>query len=397
MPIDGVVRQAQEYMHGEDLDGWLLYDYRGMNPIFWDTVGPVSNVTRPCWLWVPRKGPATLLVSFVDQGRFEHLGLPTTLFVSRKDMVDRLAELLAGSDKVAMEYTPLGALPRASKVDAGTLELVRSMGVEVVPSADLVQYATQRWSSEQLDSHVEAAGRLGQIVQEAFRFVGDSLGSGVTELDVAEFIRERYATEGLEGGDGMIVAVNEHASDPHFEPTAESTSKIEPGDWVLIDLWARRRGDDNMFADITWTAFVGDSVPSRHQEVFDVVIGARDAAVAALEQAFRDGRSPQGWELDRVARDHISEAGYGEFFNHRLGHSLGYEGHGNAVNLDGWETHDTRRVIPGIAVTIEPGIYLPEFGVRSEIDVFISDTGPQVTSSVQRSVVLIGPPAGSRQ
>ena len=391
MNIHEVVEQAQEYLRGEDLDGWLLYDYRGMNPIVWDTLGPVANVTRPCWVWVPRQGAARLLVSFVDQGRFAHLGLPTTLFVSRDDMVARLGDLTAASDRVAMEYTPLGALPRASKVDAGTLELVRGFGLEVVPSADLVQYATQRWSPAQLDSHVEAVGKLGRIVQDAFRFIGDSVDAGVTELDVAELIGRRYAEEGLEGGDGTIVAANEHASDPHFEPTAESASKIVRGDWVLIDLWARKRGDGNMFADITWTAFVGDSVPPRHQEVFDVVTGARDAAVAALEKAFAAGQPPAGWEVDRVAREYIDEAGYGEFFNHRLGHSLGYEAHGNAVNLDGWETHDTRRVIPGIAVTIEPGIYLPEFGVRSEIDVYISESGPRVTSPIQRSVVLIDP------
>lgn len=389
MSIEDVVHQAQDYMQNADLAGWLLYDYRGMNPIFGDTIGPVSNVTRPCWLWIPRQGQTSLLVSFVDQGRFEHLGLPTTLFVNRKDMVNRLSELLDGSRRIAMEYTPLGALPRASKVDAGTLELVRASGVEVLPSADLVQYATQRWNREQLASHISAAEKLGQIVQEAFHFIGDSIGSGVTELDVAQFIRRRYQDEELEGGDGMIVAINEHASDPHFEPTMDSESMIGPDDWVLIDLWARNQGADNMFADITWTAFVGDSVPSKHQEVFDVVIGARDAAVAALEQASQRGQSPQGWELDTVARDYISEAGYGEFFNHRLGHSLGHEGHGNAVNLDGWETHDTRRVIPGVAITIEPGIYLPEFGVRSEIDVYISETGPQITTSVQRSVVLI--------
>ena len=178
MTINDVVEQAQEYMRGEDLDGWLLYDYRGMNPIVWDTLGPVANVTRPCWVWVPRQGAARLLVSFVDQGRFSHLGLPTTLFVSRDDMVARLGELIAASDRVVMEYTPLGALPRASKVDAGTLELVHGFGLEVVPSADLVQYATQRWSPAQLDSHVEAVGKLGRIVQDAFRFIGDSVRRG---------------------------------------------------------------------------------------------------------------------------------------------------------------------------------------------------------------------------
>jgi Xaa-Pro aminopeptidase len=190
--------------------------------------------------------------------------------------------------------------------------------------------------------------------------------------------------------DGPAVAANAHASDPHFDPTPEASVVIKRGDWVLIDLWARLAGsDDNMFGDITWTAYVGGIVPPKHQEVFDAVIGGRDAAVSAVERAYKEGRIPQGWELDKVARDFITNAGYGDYFNHRLGHSLGREVHSNAVNLDGWETHDTRELIPGIGFTIEPGIYIPEFGVRSEIDLFISESGPIVTSPVQREVVLI--------
>ena len=389
MSIEAVIQQAQEYMRDQDLEGWLLYDYRGLNPIFWDTVGPISNVTRPCWLWIPSQGDPGLLVSYVDQGRFVHLGIPTTLFVSRWEMTDRLREILSGVRRVAMEYTPQGALPRVSKVDAGTLEMVRNLGVEVVSSADLLQYSTQRWSDEELQTHLAAAEKLGHIVQQAFHHIAESLASKPTEYDVVQFILRRFTDEGLQATDGPVVAVNEHASDPHFEPAAESSSVIKSGDWVLIDLWARLLGSDTMFGDITWTAYVGDSVPPSHQSVFDAVIGARDSAVAELEQAFRDGRVLEGWQLDKVARDYIVEAGYGDYFNHRLGHSLGREVHSNAVNLDGWETHDTRRVIPGIAVTIEPGIYLPEFGVRSEIDVYISDKGPQVTTQIQRSVVLI--------
>ena len=281
-------------------------------------------------------------------------------------------------------------LPRASRVDAGTLELVRSLGVEVVSSADLVQHATQRWSEDQLQSHILAAGKLGAIVREAFAYIGESLASGVTEHEVAEFIRGRFVDEGLEVTDGPVVAVNEHSSDPHFDPTPESSATIEQDDWVLIDLWAKLADEDAMFADLTWTAYVGDRPSEEHQRVFDAVLGARDAALAEIESAFASGRELLGWEVDRVARDYIQGAGYGDYFSHRLGHSLGREVHGNAVNLDGWETHDTRKLIPGIALTIEPGIYLPEFGVRSEIDVFISKNGPQVTTEVQRSVVGIG-------
>ena len=389
MAFELVIRRAQEYMRDRDVEGWLLYDYRGLNGIFWDVVGPIANVTRPCWLWIPLRGEPMLLVSYVDRGRFARLGIPTTLFDSRGDMTEGLGEIIRGAARIAMEYSPQGALPRVSKVDAGTLEMVRGLGVDVVSSADLLQYATQRWSDEQLRSHLVAAERLGHIVREAFRYIGDTLSSGPTEYEVAEFVRRRFGEEGLETSDGPVVAANEHSSDPHFEPTPRSSVAIKAGDWVLIDLWARLRGDDTMFADITWTAYVGDSVPPSHQRVFDAVIGARDAAVAELEQAYRQGRVLEGWQMDAVARDYIARAAYGDYFNHRLGHSLGREVHGNAVNLDGWETHDARQIIPGIAVTIEPGIYLPEFGVRSEIYVFISESGPQVTTPVQRSVVLI--------
>lgn len=387
--LQTVIQQAQEYMQGQDVAGWLLYDYRGMNPIFWDTVGYISNVTRPCWLWIPARGEPRLLVSYVDQGRFAHLGIATTLFVSRASMSRRLEELLKGVRRVAMEYSPLGALPRVSRVDAGTLELVRGLGVEVVSSADLLQYATQRWTPAQLQSHVEAARKLSQIVQEAFAHIGETLELGPTEYGVAEFIRERFVDEGLEVTDGPIVAANQDSSDPHFEPAPQSSAVIRRGDWVLIDLWARLVGEDTMFADITWTGYVGDRVPATHQKVFDIVVGARDAALAELERALRQGRVLQGWEVDKVARDYVTRAGYGAYFNHRLGHSLGREVHSNAVNLDGWETQDSRQVIPGVAVTIEPGIYLPEFGVRSEIDVYISEAGPQVTTDIQRSVVLV--------
>ena len=389
MSIQQVIEQAQEYMRENEVDGWLLYDYRGLNPIFADTVGRVGHVTRPVWLWIPASGDPRLLLSFVDQSRFEHLDIDTTLFINRRDMIAKLRDDLGVSGRVAMEYTPECALPRVSNVDGGTLELVRGLGADVVPSADLLQYATQRWNDEQFASHVYAAEKLSVIVQEAFRYIGDSIESGVTEFDVKQFIRNRFLEEGMIVTDGPAVAVNGHASDPHFDPTPENSATIKRGDWVLIDLWTRLPGEDDMFGDITWTAYVGDDVPDKQREVFDIVIGSRDAALAEIERAFAEGRILEGWQLDKVARDYIEEAGYGDYFNHRLGHSLGREVHSNAVNLDSWETHDTRKLIPGIAVTIEPGIYIPEFGVRSEIDVFISEDGPQVTTQMQRDVVLI--------
>ena len=390
MSIQAVIAQAQEYLSAQNISGWLLYDYRNMNPIFWDTVGIIPNVTRPCWLWIAADAPPQLLVSYVDQGRFTHLGIETALFVSRQDMTAKLGEMLASADRIAMEYSPQGALPRVSRIDAGTLELVRSFGVEVVSSADLLQHATQRWDDEQLRSHLAAANALGKVVQQAFRAHrrhDRRLSNRVRHRGVhqAAVRRRGHGRHGRAGRRG-----DAHAADPHFEPTEENSSVIRRGDWVLIDLWTRQPHEDAMFADITWTAYVGDCVPARHQQVFDAVIGDVTPQWTCWSRRTAEGRTLEGWQLDAAAREYITQAGFGDYFNHRLGHSLGREVHSNAVNLDGWETQDTRKLIPGIAVTVEPGIYLPgEFGVRSEIDLFMGNNGPQITTQVQRDVVLI--------
>ncbi|SVB51373.1 uncharacterized protein METZ01_LOCUS204227 [marine metagenome] len=285
-------------------------------------------------------------------------------------------------------------MPRVSKVDGGTLELIRDIGVDVVSSADLLQYATQRWDDVQLESHMMAANILNKTVKAAFNYIGENIGRGPTEFEVAEFIRSQFTDEGLFSPDGPVVAANAHAADPHFEPTKGTADSIRPGDWVLIDLWgkldSRDTAVDTMYADITWTAFVGTTVPDKQSEVFSCVIGGRDAAFSLLEKAHKEGRKLEGWELDSEAREFITKRGYGDYFSHRLGHSLGREVHSNAVNLDGWETNDTRHLLPRIAVTIEPGIYLPgEFGVRSEIDIFYHEDGPIVTTEMQTEPYLI--------
>ena len=388
--ILGVIAQAQEYMQENKIEGWLLYDYRGMNPIFSDTVGYIPNITRPCWLWIPASSDPKLIVSFVDQNRFEHLGIKAEYWVSRDQMINSLKSHLPQQGKVAMEYSPMGVLPRVTKIDGGTLELIKSLGVEVVTSANLIQYATQRWSKKELNSHLKASEILTSTVKEAFNFIGENIGSNITEFEVAEFIRDRFTKRNLKTPDGPVVAINAHAADPHFEPTESNSVSMQKGDWLLIDLWGRIEDEPSVCADITWTAYIGDKVPSKHREVFNTVIGSRDAAVSLLEKAHTEGRLLQGWEVDAEARNYINNAGYGKYFSHRLGHSLGKEAHGNAVNLDGWETHDTRTVSPKIGFTIEPGIYIPgEFGVRSEIDLFYYESGPMVTTEKQTEPYMI--------
>ncbi len=384
-----IYRTAQEYLSQEGIPGWLVYDYRQANPVFGQVISSSGHVTRPCYFYLPADGEPSLLVHHVDAGKFAESGVKLTVYSSRDSMLTALRGLLSGVSRVAMEYSPENTLPRVSRVDAGTVELVRSIGPQVISSADLMQYATHQWTPEQLADHRATADKLGRIVNEAFAYAGERLAEGVTEFQVAEFIRERFAEEGIASPDGPIVAVNANASDPHYEPSADRTSAITPGDWLLIDLWAKGVAAGSVYADITWVAYAGDTVPQRQQEIFDIVIGARDAALRYLEDAHNRGTAVLGWQADQVAREFIANHGYGEYFTHRLGHSIGFEVHSEAVNLDSFETHDTRRIIPGVCFSIEPGIYLPEFGVRSEIDVFMSAEGPFASSPVQREVVLI--------
>jgi Xaa-Pro dipeptidase len=384
-----IAGQARSFMAERGIGGWLLYDYRYSNPVMWDALGPVAFLTRPCWLWVPVQGEPVLMPSTVDLSRFNDMPVEKRAWSRRDEMIDLVHGAVAGAGKVAMEYSPRAELPRAARVDAGTVELVREAGVEVVSSADLFQYATQRWGPGQLTSHKAAADLLSKIVLEAYAYIGDQLSGGIREHEVADFIRQRFTQEGLAILDGPVVAANANSADPHYEPLSTGSSEIKAGDWVLIDLWSHLEGECTMSADITWTGYVGSDVPAKHREVFNAVIGARDAAVQHLRAAHSQGFVLMGWEMDRVARDHITEAGYGEYFKHRLGHSIGREIHSNAVNLDNYETRDTRQIIPGICFSVEPGIYLPEFGVRSEIDVFLSDDGPVVTTVMQTEPVLV--------
>jgi|FaiFalFF_MnMetaG_3_1042247.scaffolds.fasta_scaffold00171_9 Xaa-Pro aminopeptidase len=388
--MPAVLERARRWLRRHRVDAWLLYDYLGANPVFWALVGRPGMITRPCWLLIPAYGRPRLLAHAVDTAKFRGLGIPLVAFASRADMVRRLRRWLTGMRRVAMEYSPSAALPRVGRVDAGTVELVRSLGVGVVPSGDLFQEAALVWTPEQVESHKEAARLLFGVLQEAFAFLGRDLSGRLTEWDAVGFIRQRYTEVGLESGAGPIVAVNAHSSDPHYEPTPSTAAPVHQGDWVLIDLWARLRGEDTIYADITWVGYAGPEPPPRHQEVFRIVCWARDAALDALRQGWEKGKRLRGWQVDRVARRVIVQAGYGKWFPHRLGHSLGRTVHGDAVNLDSWETRDTRRLIPGIGFTIEPGIYLPEFGVRSEIDVFLGPHGPEVTTPVQGEILRIG-------
>ncbi|MBI4305886.1 MAG: M24 family metallopeptidase [Chloroflexi bacterium] len=396
--MNRTITAAQEFLKDNHLDGWLLRDYFNANPIFWAVLGGTArNVTRPCWMFIPQSGPAVILAHSVDAGRFDELlaswpGEKPDVrpFASRADMESQLKSFWSAGARIAMEYSPLGLMPRVGRVDAGSIELVRNLGADVVSSGDVLQYATERWTAGQLETHRYAAITLVKIVHEAFRFVQENINWKLTEHDLAEYIRGRYDRLGLEASDGPIASVGPHSSDPHYEPGPEMSSVIRRGSWLLVDLWARQKADpDAIYADITWTGFVGTNPSEQQRLVFEAVRDAREAAVQLMDGRWRSGLALEGWEVDRAARTVIERRGYGKYFVHRLGHSLGRTVHSNAVNLDDWETRDARRLIPGIGVTVEPGIYLPEFGVRSEIDVYLSEQGPVVTTEQQAEIVLL--------
>lgn len=382
------IKEAQEYLRSRDIAGWLLYDYKQSNPVFWEFLGLSAHTTRPCFFYIPQAGNAILLAHGVDAGRFSLLEVQALPYVGRVDMQRKLADLLHVGQSVAMEYSPLNTLPSISTVDAGTFELVKSFGVDIVSSADLVQHTIARLDEVQLESHREAAARLGKIVLEAFQWIGRRVGRA-TEWDVKVFITRRMREEGLETDSGPAVAVDEHSGDPHYEATREYAEKIRVGNWVLIDLWGKLKTPGAIYGDLTWVAYVGKKVPDMHRQVFEVVKEARDGALRFIGDASAKGVALQGRQIDEHARKIVNDRDYGQFFIHRLGHSLGGSVHAYGVNLDGFETSDYRELMPGIAFTIEPGVYLPAFGVRSEMNAFMTETGPVVTSPVQDEIVLI--------
>jgi Xaa-Pro aminopeptidase len=387
----------QRALAEQDVDGWLLYDFHGQNPTAVSALGLGGHMLTRRWFYlVPRTGEPTALVHAIEAGSFppEVSGRRVSYasWASLREALGAMLGSLPPRRRVAMEYFPLAAIPYLSRVDGGTLELVRSYGVEVVPSAELVQRFLCRWDAAQVESHRRALAAIDAAKDGAFARIGEALRRGETlrETEVQRFLLDRFVEADLECDHPPIVAVNAHAADPHYEPTEGTAAPIRRGDLVLIDLWARGKGPRDVYADITWVGVCGE--PTRRQrEVFDLVAGARDRGLATLEQAHREGRILQGWEVDRAVRDHVAAKGFGDRFIHRTGHSIGVAVHGDGANLDDLETHDTRPLVTGLGFSIEPGVYLPAegIGVRLEIDVFLAEDGPKVFGKIQRELVRI--------
>jgi len=380
-------------------DGWLVYDFRGSNPAFARLLAgaELPGSSRRAFLYVPRLGEPRLLIHHVDAGNFARLGLTVRPYGGRDEMLEALQALLGGARRVLMEYSPGNAIPYVSRVDGGTLDLVRSLGIEVLSSADALASVVAAWDAADLTSHLRAAAALERGKDSLFSEMRRRLGLGATwtEFDAQQYLAHVLVDAGLEFDHAAIVAVGPHAGDPHYAPAPDVALPIAAGDLVLVDLWAReaRRADGGLgaYADMTWMATAAESPPAEHVRVWEAVSGARDAAVRFLHERVAAGLDVQGGEVDRVARGVIEAAGYGAAFTHRTGHSIGWLGaHGDGVNIDDFETHDTRLLRPGAAFSIEPAIYLPAFGVRSEINVVITVDGQvQVTTPPQQDIVRL--------
>jgi Xaa-Pro aminopeptidase len=388
----------QTALADQGLDGWLLYDFHGQNPTAVAVLGLGGRIlTRRFFYLVPREGEPTLLAHAIEQSQFPpELPGRRARYASWRSLHDGLARALGElrpAARIAMEYFPGGAIPTLSRVDAGTLELVRGLGVEVVSSAELVQRFLCRLDGAQVASHRRALAAIDAAKDLAFARIGEALrrGETLTELDVQALLLDRFRAADLETDHPPIVAVNGHAADPHYAPTAATAAPIRPGDLVLVDLWARGRGPRDVYADITWTAYCGDRPPPRLERIFRVAADARDAGLAALGRAHAEGRTLRGFEVDRVVRDVVDAAGLGDRFLHRTGHSIDTRVHGDGANLDDLETHDTRPLVEGLAFSIEPGVYLPDeaMGVRTEIDVVLTAAGPRVFSPIQQELVRL--------
>jgi Xaa-Pro dipeptidase len=377
------------------IDGWLLYDFRGSNVLAQRVLGiaPSQVGTRRYAYCIPAKGEPRKLVHRIETGALSELPGSKTVYLRWQEFEAGLKQLIAGLGRVAMEYSPQNAIPYVSRVDAGTIELVKKLGVDVVSSGDLIQVFEAAWDKEQERSHFEAAVQTDAAYTRAWRFIADAARAGkvVDERAVQDQILAHFAEHDLETEHPPIVGVGPHSGNPHHETAGGPGSEIREGDFVLIDLWAKFKRPRAVYSDLTRVGFVGKTVPQKYNEIFQIVARARDSAIETVRSAFAAGRPLQGCEVDRACRQVIEAAGYGPQFVHRTGHSIGQETHGNGANIDDLETHDVRRILPRTCFSIEPGIYLPEFGIRSEVNVYIdADKKVHVTGGpVQTAVAAI--------
>jgi len=391
---NSLIDRIQEQLQAESIDGWLFYYFKNNDPISLNILGLTEgHMTRRWFYYVPAKGQPVKLVHRIELDVLDSLPGEKEAYVGWKQLEEKLSDVIGDGKNIAMQYSPKNAVPYVSRVDAGTIELLRGIGKNVVSSGNLVQSFEARWTKAQLDTHVYAVESLRKCVFEAFARVKKLIDSGeaVTEYDIQQFILQRFDHYEMTTYSPPIVAVNANSGRPHYQPSEKIFSPIKKGDFLLLDIWAKKRDiRDAVYGDITWTGFVGTEVPTKYVKIFDIVRGARDAALNYVKTAVEKDEVLHGWKVDDVARDYIRERGYVDYFLHRTGHSIGLEVHGNGANLDNLETKDERTLIYETGFSIEPGIYLDEFGVRSEIDVYI-DKGKVIVAGgpIQEKIIPI--------
>jgi Xaa-Pro dipeptidase len=384
----------QRALREQKLDAWLFYDHHHRDPIAGRILGldPHAHITRRWFYLIPADGEPRKLVHRIESGRLDSLPGTKQKYSSWAELEEGLEQMLAPYKTVAMQYSPRNTIMYISLVDAGMVELIRGMGKEVVTSANLVSHFEAVLTEAQIASHYEAQRKIDVILAEGFREMGRRVrarSAEANEFAMVEWLSEAMSREKIVWENGPNVSVNENSSDSHYEPTRESSKAIKEGDFVLIDIWGRMDREDSVYYDITWTGVVAREPSEREELVFATVAAGRDAAIKVVEDAFKAGRPIAGWEADDAARKVINEAGFAEYFTHRTGHNIAHDIHGNGANLDNLETHDDRLILPNTCFSVEPGIYLPEFGVRSEIDMMTSARGAKVTGRMQEELVRI--------
>ncbi|HET7440910.1 MAG TPA: Xaa-Pro peptidase family protein [Terriglobales bacterium] len=382
----------QSALRERNIDAWLFYDHHHRDPIAYRLLGLPQNlmVTRRWFYVIPANGEPNKLVHRVEAGHLDSLPGSKHVYSGWQELFEQLKKVLAPYRDIAMQYSPNNLIFYVSLVDGGTLELVRGLGKNVVSSGDLVARFEATWTDEQIQTHYAARDIIDPLTTEAFKEIGRRVrNGGTTEHAMQQWFMEAFRREDLVTDDPPIVAVNGNSGNPHYEPHADGSAPIREGDFVLLDVWGKQNKPEAVYYDITWTGFVGKAPSEKQRKIFEIVRDARDVGVKTVQQAISAGRAIAGWEVDRAVREHINKTGYGDNFIHRTGHSIGTDVHANGANMDDLEIHDERQILPNSCFSIEPGIYLPEFGVRSEVNVLVRPKAAEVTGKIQREIVII--------
>jgi Xaa-Pro dipeptidase len=382
----------QSALRDRNIDAWLFYDHHHRDPIAYRVLGLPEKlmVTRRWFYLIPAEGEPQKLVHKIEAGHLDSLPGSKRSYSAWQELFESLKTMLRSHRDVAMQYWPNNGVFTVSLVDAGTVELLRGFGKNIVSSGDLVAQFEATWTEEQIKTHFAARDSIDAITAEAFKEIGRRTRNGGTdEYSMQQWILEAFRRENIVTGDPPVVAVNANSGNPHYGPDASTSKPIREGDFVLLDIWGKKDVPDAVYYDITWTGFVGKTPPEKIQKVFEVVRDARNAGIKFVQESVSAGKKISGWQVDDPVRNHITKAGFGAQFVHRTGHSIGTEVHANGANMDNLEVHDERLILPNSCFSIEPGIYFPEFGVRSEVNMLVRSGRAEVTGKIQIEIVVI--------